>query len=643
MNWFTTSVALLATLAGTQMTRAGEGTDADSVLIKDFEALSDFTPNKDGGTPPQFSLDKEHFKQGQHGLRVAYKHGTPGYGNLSTPAVVRDFVEAVSVQVYKESAAPKAALHLWFFEADGDGWLSKPIVLEELKDGWNYVRVPLAEFRFEKRGDGKPDLAQVNRMLIGCNYGDFTVVLDDLRYEGKDIRRKWANLEKAQTMVTILADKPVVGSFMGFGAEWDPKFWTQGTFKTKDDAKIEVSVTEQDWELVVKRIRWMKLPIVRMMMMTRWCTEGDGKFNWQTKHMQSLYRHLDVCQKEGITVLLTDWGCVPEWTRVPGINGVGDPKYAEAIGTYLDYLLNQKNYSCIQYFILVNEPNYEAGGYENWRKGVQNIAKALEERKLNAKVALVGSDAAHDDGWHRNAVDHLQGILGGYDIHRYASVDEVRSGGTQRHYQTQWAYALAKDPNAKAKPLIVAEAGISAPGFSASNNSLHLTYEYGLYMADYAAQATNAGSWAVLAWMLDDSSHEGFTWGMWKNKAGKFELKPWFYTWSLLTRYFPRGSQVATVECGLPDLRVLAARVPGKNGGAWSILLVNRASAARKVQLTLAGAGKMAFQRYVYSRAEAKADADGFPVPVGKEELDLGQGAEVSVPGESVVLLTSGD
>jgi len=359
--------------------------------------------------------------------------------------------------------------------------------------------------------------------------------------------------------------------------------------------------------------------------------------------MQSLYRHLDVCQKEGIQVLLTDWGCVPEWTRVPGVNGVADPKYAEIIGTYMDHLLNQKGYSCIQYFIMVNEPNFEAGGYENWRKGVQNVAKVFEERKLNAKVTLVGSDAAHDDGWHRNAVDHLQSILGGYDIHRYASVDEVRSGGVQRHYQAQWAYALAKDPNAKNKPLVVGEAGINAPGFSASNNALHLNYEYGLYMADYAAQAANAGSWAVLAWMLDDSSHEGFTWGMWKNKAGKFELKPWFYTWSLLTRYFPRGSKIATVDHSCPDLRVLAARVPAKGGDAWSILLVNRASAARKVQLSAPGAGKAAFQRYVYSRAEAKADADGFPAPVGKEELDLGQGAEVPVPGESVVLLTIGD
>ena len=38
-------------------------------------------------------------------------------------------------------------------------------------------------------------------------------------------------------------------------------------------------------------------------------------------------------------------------------------------------------------------------------------------------------------------------------------------------------------------------------------------------MADYAAQAANAGSATVSAWMLDDNSHQDFTWGLWSDKA----------------------------------------------------------------------------------------------------------------------------
>jgi hypothetical protein len=141
--------------------------------------------------------------------------------------------------------------------------------------------------------------------------------------------------------------------------------------------------------------------------------------------------------------------------------------------------------------------------------------------------------------------------------------------------------------------------------------------------------------------MLDDSSHEGFTWGMWKNKAGNFALKPWFYTWSLLTRCFPRGCRIMAVEGRPPDVRMLAACVPGKQGDAWSFCVVNRANVTRTPQLAAPAAGRVALRRYVYSRAEARADADGFPVPVDTLEADLAKGYELACPPESVVFLTS--
>lgn len=454
-------------------------------------------------------------------------------------------------------------------------------------------------------------------------------------------RDKKAGQDNAQNMITLHADKPVVANFLGFGTEWDPNFWVQGTFKTGADGKSEAGVTEEDWALVTRRIRWMRLPLVRMMILSRWCTAGDGKFNWESKNMQSLYRHLDVCQKEGIQVILTDWGCVPEWVRVAGYSGVGDPKYAAGIGTYLDYLVNERKYTCLRYFILVNEPDNEAGGYDNWKQGVLNVAQVLRERKLSDRICFLGSDMTTAEDWHRKAVDQLQGVLGGYDFHRYAPEAEVRSGDLGRHIAAMWQYALAKDPQARNKPLMVAEAGIFSPGFTASNNPLHLKYEYGLYMADYAAQAADAGSQAVLAWMLDDSSHAGFTWGMWQNKGGGFALKPWFYTWSLLTRYFPRGSSLVAAEHACAGLRVLAGRIPKAEGAAWTVCLVNRDSAERKLRLSAPGAGKAAFQRYVYSRAETKTDADGFPAPVATEELDLNEGSAISCPGDGVVVLTS--
>jgi hypothetical protein len=615
--------------------------EPDSLQLQDFENGAAITPNQDGGQAPTFSLDEKNVRTGKNGLRIVYKNDAQGYGNLSLPAKGLYLADAVTLQIFKESAAPKAAMHLWLFEEDGDAWLSTPIVLEKLQAGWNVVRIPITDFRHEKRGDGKPDLPHVTHMLLGCNFADFTVVVDDLRLEGQDIVAKSAAQERAGKMIVIREEQPVVTSFFGFGAEWDPKFWTSGTFKTAGDAKTESTVTEQDWELVQKRIRWMRLPFVRMMMCSRWCTNGDGTFDWQNKHMQSLYRHLDVCQKENITVLLTDWGCVPDWLKVPGYNGVDDPKYAEGIGTYLDYLIREKKYTCIKYFILVNEPNFEAGGYDHWKKGVQNVAGVMKVKKLDSQITFMGSDHSGGDDWHRNAVDQLSSILGAYDIHRYAPEAEVRSRQLERYWRTQWKYALDRDPQAKTKVMIVGEAGLHSAGFSASQNPFHLNPEYATHMADYAVQATNAGSWGVSAWMLDDTSHEGFTWGMWKNKSGGFALKPWFYTWSLLSRLFPRQSRIATVDCANVDLRIMAARLPKESGGGWSFCIVNRGPAGA-VTLRVPESPPVKLSRYVYeSKQPPKVDADGFPAPVESVDLDLGKGAEVAVPADGVVFLTT--
>ena len=433
---------------------------------------------------------------------------------------------------------------------------------------------------------------------------------------------------KEPAVLTVNANKVLVERFLGFGAEWDANGYAAN------------GVTDRDFEVVAKRIRWMRLPVARVMMQAKYVYQGGGRLDFETPAMKSLCRHLDLCQQEGIAVILTEWGCEPQWLRPPEISKVDDPKYAGIIGDYLDHLLVMKGYSCIRYFVLVNEPNYEVKDYGRWQQGLRNVAAALAARKLDGRVALAGADHSNADDWHARAVKELSGTLGAYDFHRYASPEEVRSGKLEAYVRGQWAVALAGDPKAKGKPLIIGEAGLITPGFSASNNPLHLKYEYGLQMADYAAQAATAGSWSVLAWMLDDNSHQGFTWGMWANHENGLKPKPWFYVWALLARSFPAGAQILGVEGAPAGLRALAARIPGKNGDDWSLCLANRGDAPARLRVRIPGAGRRTLTRYLYSRESAKADADGFPLPAGVADGDLGAGCEVECPAESVVFLT---
>lgn len=434
--------------------------------------------------------------------------------------------------------------------------------------------------------------------------------------------------------VAIVANARAVAckSFLGFGAEWDPKFWA--------DYNIRLGVTEADWRLVVERIRWMRMPIVRMMMLSRWCTRGDGKFDWQTPQMKSLYRHLDICQKQKISVILTDWGCAT-WTKVPGFSGTADPKYAQAVGSYMHHLINKRNYSCIKYFVLVNEPNYEGESWEAWKQGVRNVAGVFAKRKLDKQIIFTGSDESNADEWHRMAVDQLHSVLGAYDIHRYANDKDIRAGRLEEYFRKNWQYVREKDPTPGSKFFIVGEAGLNDGAVHPRGNRNIDKYDYGLFMADYAVQAARAGSSAVIAWMMDDSSHEGFFWGLWSGKAGGFKLRPWFYPWALLCRCFPAGATILRPAQPTGGMRVLAARVKQAAETHWSVCLVNRDDKPVEVRLSMPRAGGLSLKHYVYSARSAPADKQGFPRPTATIQTDSTGRIDVTCPAKAVVFLTT--
>lgn len=416
--------------------------------------------------------------------------------------------------------------------------------------------------------------------------------------------------------------------FMGFGAEWD-------------SAGYDVSgVTDEDFAVIAERVRWMRLPVARTMMLTRWCYRGEAGFDWDNRDMQCLCRQLDLCQQEGITVLLTDWGC-ESWTKVPGIENMVDPKYAEAVGEYMDYFLNRRGYSCIKFFILVNEPNYEVGDWERWKQGVRMVAEVFKRRGLDKQVVFAGPDHSNAPAWQYQAVDQLRDVLGAYDVHAYASDAVVRPGGLEDFFAGQWRYALEHDPAAKGKPFIVGEAGLNDFAKHPAGNEKIDSFYYGLFMADYAVQAARAGSAAVCAWQLDDNGHEGFSWGLWSDKNGGLRVRQWFYPWSLLSRYFPPGATVYRPEQPSPDGRVLAASAPLGDDLAWTFCLVNRGDTeARTIVRTPAGRAA-SLKRYLYSPDEAAVDDKGFPAPVAVEDADFGKGLELRCPAGSVVLATT--
>jgi len=432
--------------------------------------------------------------------------------------------------------------------------------------------------------------------------------------------------------VEIDANDVVCKDFIGFGAEWDSRNYHHA------------GITEEDFDIIRTRVEWMRLPAARIMMQCKWCYKGNGKYDWESEEMVALYRHLDVCQSLGTTVFLADWGCEAEWLHCPEVAEVQDPKYAEIIAAYMGHLLRQKGYTCIKHFIMGNEPNYEVEDWDRWKTGILNVHTEFKKHGLADEVILTGTDHVDNDDWHRWAVDQLPDTLGAYDFHCYASADQIRKGELYEYFKKSWDYARERDPKGESKPCVVGEAGLNDGADHPYGNATIDSADYGIIMSDYAIQAANAGSAAVFAWMLDDNSHPGFYWGMWSNKEKGMQLRPWFYPWSLLSRYVPQGSHVVRTTLSSPDVRAAAAcMVDGRSATErlWTFCLVNRAKEPKTVRLHLTGGHRVRMDRYVFSGTSAKRNEGGFPSPLDHEEYDLGVGADVMCEAESVVILSS--
>ena len=432
-----------------------------------------------------------------------------------------------------------------------------------------------------------------------------------------------ASVQADSTQIKVEPSQAINKPFLGIGANWD----------TCDYDTI--GVTPQDLALTEKRLDYMKMPIARVMMIAGWATNDGVTYNYNSTDMQNLCKLLDYCQLHNVTVILTEWGIkglgwgAPNWDHST-LKGSDDPKYAEIIGVYLNHLINDDGYTCIKYFLFYNEPNPESEDYTSWRNGVKNIAAELAKRGLDSKVTLMGSDEAIDPNWQHTTIQDLKDSLGAYDLHIYSTNNNLLQETLQTSITSEMSIETQIDPNTSSKPFIISEAGMYM-GDSFSDN-----YIYGLWMGDYAVQALRAGSSSVIAWMLDDNSHTDFEWGLWSDRSHGMFLKPWFYTWSLLTRSLPRGTIIYKVPETLPDLRVLAARTPAGN---WTFVAVNRGDSEADVTFNAFG-DSTRFNRYLYSYGKTSVDIDGFPVPESSFIASI-SAVRTIIPPESVVIITS--
>lgn len=157
----------------------------DIAVIDAFEGVKAWTVNQDGGQKITFRADHETSHSPPASMRVRFEGNR--WGNLRRSITIPPDATAVVLWARVHQTEPKAQMHVWLFEPDGDGWVAKAVHdgthLADWPKEWIRVRVPIGRFRHDPRGDRKRNLLSVNRILLCLNSSPSEISVDDLAWE----------------------------------------------------------------------------------------------------------------------------------------------------------------------------------------------------------------------------------------------------------------------------------------------------------------------------------------------------------------------------------------------------------------------------------------------------------------------------
>ena len=421
----------------------------------------------------------------------------------------------------------------------------------------------------------------------------------------------------SRTLELRVTEEVINPCYLGNGVEWDPY---------DEAASWGCPVSEDDWNKLYERLDYMRPQYVRCMINSPFTYYTGSGFE-HGRNAEGIKKLLSYCQSRGVMVVYGEYN-PPTWAMK------GSREWVEASVRHLNWLVNDNGFDCIRHFVIFNEPdgNWAStnGDFAFWRKMVEVFdAEMVKYPGLREKVSIAGPDAVinyrnpaseYDHaGWLKATVEQVPQV-GIYDMHAYPGQRYVRSGEFEK--DLKGLKALVGE-----RPVILGETGykyfndpadsalareywrrVEGHPFTKGSDCNMMVYDnfYALDMPLLLCSVMNAGFSGAAAWMLDDAMHSNGDsgkpediklWGMWNilgaevfADASQEELRPWYYTWSLMCRHFPAGSTVLRLDGGLPEgVAAVAARTPD---GAYSVAVVNFGGQSHRVRLSIPEGGE---------------------------------------------------
>ncbi|MGC9260287.1 MAG: hypothetical protein ACP5I8_09475 [Phycisphaerae bacterium] len=456
------------------------------------------------------------------------------------------------------------------------------------------------------------------------------------------------------SQVVVHPHRTINSGIFGLGVQWEQYVYPPAA---------------QQWSVILQRVSFMRPGFLRIM--------GANNGNWRLQPEVPLI--LGWAQKHHSQVILGTWWAPPLYHRYSL-----QPMAPDALRRWADDTVRsiarfrlKDGFTCIHFYNFVNEPQNVP--IARWASVAKALEAALARIGMAQAVKIIGPDTYGDPGndpsYHfpllRQVAQDAGHTVGLYDIHWYPEDKEILNGLIESTLVREKHFVISLDRTAADKPFIVSESGLIQGRCNGDQQPRVKTFNYGVLMADYAAQVFRAGWNSISAWDLDDAMcvvngqpilHPPGKltlkiWGFWNSQGpamgdpADFKIRPWFYTWSLMSRLFPSGSRIVVTDepagraepHGFGQFRTLAGTHIVNGKPVISVVLVNDSTIVRNVVVRIvADTRTSTFTEYRYFRNDRPVDAQGFPVAAKiLHDVIPANGLTVTMPGRGVVFLTS--
>ncbi len=440
----------------------------------------------------------------------------------------------------------------------------------------------------------------------------------------------WPDLGDTPRSVTITPAKVVQPHFGGVGFH---------AFQHSFPA----ARTELD-EIIIKRWRELRPSFARV----------NHEIKWDRAQLDRMAEHLQYMKDAGTEVYVTTWD--PKVTTTAEARA----SYAREVVDDLEYLVRNKGLSNIHYYCMTNEMSLGKWGsllsdLPTFQAYHQALYDELKARKLN--IGLLASDASPVENWNTLtwAAAHMDGITAVYGAHHYIN---DRLLDDERFYpwfldKTRWAVGQAR---AKKKNFILGEFGSKCDGRTIDGKHRDVCAWFdtpqeplvATQIAEAAIAAINAGTYAMGYWTFMDfpdewNPHGLNKWGLIRCSGADRSTRDLYYAYGLLTKFFRGPGTVVAVETNDPRLRAAALR--HRDGGTWSIAIVNRNQRDVPLHLTFQGdTPRASLRKYVHDPAHPAQHPFGdLPGPTATIDLRDGRLTDTLAAGTLTVYTSDFD